>query len=242
MSSCWSLQDGQKILIRDADGMTGFHPGWNLLRTCLSTGWVVGRSSISTCSFTNENCTVISPQYVANQANELFINFTTETRLCTGLEGKACGNTFVLFVAYEFYSRRRIEVNIGNIPQFIPSHLNKKLVKRREIINFSKDQAYDYVMIGFNTSNYCGIVSSFSIYYYNCPESTNELVEFAQQAAPNIPSSPAEVLGKCTKNAVQRGFLPLVMKCFFNGSFEIRGSCECRPGFASINRKCKGWY
>ena len=238
-TSCLSLQDGQKILVRDAHGMTGFGPEWiELPERCLASGWNVISSSISTCSLVNETCTIVSTQYNVNEANELFIDVTTETRL---LIQKTCDNTVVLFVAYEFFKRRRVQV-IGNIPQFIPSHLNNTFLKRREIINFSKDHAYDYIVVGLNKTCYCGRVSSFSIYYYNCPamSATNELIEFVQQAAPDISSSPRDVLGKCVKHAVQTSYLQLAMKCFFNGSFEIRGRCECRPGFANVNRKCEG--
>ena len=242
LTSCLSLQNGQKIIVRDAHGMTGIGRKWiQLQKSCLWTGWAITSSSMSTCSFTNESCTIVSPQYIVNEANELFIDVTTETRPCATVPRKTCDNTFVLFVAYELFKRRRVEV-IGNIPQFIPSHINNTFFKRREIINFSKDQAYDYIMVGLNESNYCGFVSSFSIYYYNCPpiSPTNELIEFVQQAAPNISSSPTEVLGKCVKHAVQTSYLQLAMKCFFNGSFEIRGRCKCRPGFANVNRKCEG--
>lgn len=242
LSSCLSLQDGQKVFIYDVHGITGIHSGWKTSEThpCPYEGWNIISSLINTCTFTKKSCTVVSPQYIVNQANELFIDITTETRHFTTCP-KSCDSTFVLFVAYQLYQSRRVEV-IGNIPQFIPSHTNSSFFKRREIINFSKDQEYDYIMVGLNASRYCGSVSSFSMYYYNCPASTNELIEFVQEAAPNISSSPMEVLGKCIKNAVQKGSSPLVMKCFFNGSFEIWGNCECRPGFTNVTRKCKGWY
>lgn len=152
-----SLQDEQKILTRDARGMTGIRPEWNASEknTCLLAGWIVSFSSITTCSFTKESCTVVSPQYIVNQANELFIDIATETRHCATLPGKTCDNTFVLFVAYELYKRRTVEI-FHSI-----SHLSNKFFKRREIIHFSKDQAYEYIIVGLNASRYCGSVFSF---------------------------------------------------------------------------------
>ena len=242
LSSCLSLQDGQKVLIYDVHGRTGIHQGWttSVSHPCQFEGWYITKFRITRCTLTKTSCTAFSPQYIVNQVNELFIDITTDTRhvaICS----KACNSTFALFVSYQLNQSRRNEV-IGNIPQFIPSHVNSSFFKSREIINFSKDQEYDHIMVGLNASRYCGTVYSFSMYYYNCPASTNELIEFVQEAAPNISSSPTEALGKCIKNSVQKGSSLLVMKCFFNGSFEIWGSCECRPGFTNVTGKCKGWY
>ena len=43
LSSCLSLQDGQKVLIYDVHGRTGIHEGWttSVSRPCQFEGWYI---------------------------------------------------------------------------------------------------------------------------------------------------------------------------------------------------------
>ena len=79
---------------------------------------------------------------------------------------------------------------IGRIPQKIIFNSSINFISTKDTVSFPRDQEYDYVSVGFNDSFYCGSVKYFSMYYYNCPDGTNELIEFPRETAPNDLSSP----------------------------------------------------
>ena len=239
-----SLQVTQKIQIFDEFGMTGISSSSTSSADCPRQGWFVENSRIVVClnGFNKpKNCTIVSSRYYVNATNELFMEIKTEARKCTPLR-KNCEIAFILFATFESSkpNESKIDKIIAKVPYKKTLHLAQIFFRTTYTINFSRDQKYDYVKVGFIASSYCGNVG-YSMYYYTCPESSTELVEFEKQAAPNMLSSPKIVVGKCTNFAVVRSS-PLTMKCYFNGSFEVYGICECRPGFTNVNRKCQGWY
>ena len=241
LSLSLSIQVLEKTQIFDEYGMTGISSFWGGAKR--NSCWFHTYFKLSACLLNENirgNCTIVSNRYYVNTTEELFIEIKTETRNLTATT-KSCENKFVVFATFESNKLDKTRTdNIANIPHNKTLHKVEYFFITTDTISFSKYQEYDYVMVGFNALSYCGTVHSFSMYYYICPESTIELVEFERQVAPIKSVSPKVLPGKCTNFALERR-LPLTMKCYFNGSFEIFGNCECRPGFTNVSMKCQGW-
>ena len=110
-------------------------------------------------------------------------------------------------------------------------------------VSFSVDQNYKSLKFGLQAPYYCGTIMNVSVYYYLCPSQTIELVDLPKVIAPSKISSPYISVGTCTKNAVKKNnSLPLARKCYYNGTIEMIGSCECEAGFTNFyeKKRCKG--
>ena len=240
-----SLQVREKLQLLDEYGKSGISSTWrsSSIGEC-TDGWSLGNYLISRCFSSQcmlKGCVILSSRYFVNTTKELFIEIETETRNRSASK-EPCENTFLVFANLDsnHLNKTGIRVFIGKIPQNKTLQPVGMFFETIDTISFSKDQGYDYVMVGFDGSSYCGTVRSFSIYHYICPGNTIELVDFVRQAAPIKSLSPKTLVGKCTNFAVERSS-PLTMKCYFNGSFEVFGSCECHPGYTNVSRKCQGW-
>lgn len=200
--SCLSLKDGKKIHIFDVNGMTGIRRWWRLrnYENCRLGGWSIADSSLTSCDIGNynfENCIIVSVKHKVSQTNELFIDIRTTTKQCSIILPKPCKENFLVFSVYESNNTANFEF-IGRIPQKRLFNSTNNFISTKDIISFSRDQEHHYVSVGFNESFYCERVNYFSMYYYNCPDGTNELIEFPRKAAPNKFSSPKEFFGKCS--------------------------------------------
>lgn len=226
-----SMQVAQKTQIFDEYGMTGISSLWTSTNNYC---WNVGGSRIMTCSLDQnigKDCIIVSNRYYVNTTEELFVEIKTLTRNRT---------TFVVFATFGSNKLNKTKIdNIAKIPHNITFHEIGFFFKATDTFSFVKYQGYDYLTVGFDGISYCGEVASFSMYYYICPESI-KLVEFVREPAPMKSSSPKMLVGKCTNFAMETSS-PLTMRCYFNGSFEVLGSCECRPGFTNVKMKCQGW-
>ena len=136
------------------------------------------------------------------------------------------------------------EQEIGKLPKTI---LNSPMFKEsNDVINFSIDKRYKNLSLGVWGPNFCGTLKRIRFYYYQCPSSTKALVNFKATPAPSKNSSFISLKGNCTDNAVQNiNSSSLSMRCYYNGSYEVFGSCLCKAGFSNLNNgrnnnNCKG--
>ena len=231
---CFPFKGMVKFSISDTNGQSGITNGWvkDEKMFCQIHGWFLSNGKATTCDSTSENCTVVSPTYNITEVNELFINVTTDTRNCNTIS-KPCQQWFILLALYA-----DIKIYLGMVPS--PLYISSSnFSKTSTIINFSKDQKYKEVQLGLQETLYCGTVKSFSVFYYKCPTGTSELVDFEEEVAPNKSASPKELTGKCTSNAIQKSPL-LLMRCYYDGTVQVFGSCECKAGFTNHSSECKG--
>ena len=237
---CSSLKNKLKVEIPDNTNSTKINPEW---QTECKSRWDVLSGKAIACNFTvntKENCPVVSGLYDVRKANELFISISSESRKFS-LTDKVFRGTFPLLVLYG-ESRKPDDAFtkfVGMFPNLTSDTLNDKFFRATNIISFSRNQSYNKVRLVLQESLFCGNVKSVSMFYYKCPSDTAELVNFKEKAAPNKSSSPIELKGSCTSNAIQK-WSPLTMRCYFNGTFEVFGSCECKAGFTNLTNKCKG--
>ena len=94
----------------------------------------------------------------------------------------------------------------------------------------------------FETLSYCGIIREYTLNYYECPKRSENLVNFNKTAAPDAYKQVEHILGDCTENAVRNIVDPPIMDCWFNGTFEIHGSCVCDAGYKKISTACSRKY
>ena len=247
---CFSFQVEVKIkFLPGFNPKEGISPAWTQTdQKCIRSGWIVGfgRASL-TCTIDGLNCTLQSPEYDVTEANELFVNIVTETRKCnTLIKGKFCEETFALLAVH----RDKKNLNkpftkfLGTIPASpsrSPNESSSMFFKANDVINFSRDQKYSHVKLALQESSYCGTVTNVTIFYYKCSAKGSELVVFQNVVAPNKSASPILLTGKCTKDSVIESY-PLRMRCHYNGTFEVFGSCKCKAGFTNVHNKCQGQY
>ena len=233
---CFPFKSLVKVRISDANGKFGINNGWvpDKKIFCRAHGWYhLTGGKVQACDFSRtENCTLVSPPYNFTEANEWFINVTTETRNCNTTD-KICQQSFDLLAFYG-----DIKIYLGMVPS-PPYTSSLEFLKTSTVISFSKDQMYRKVQLGFQEALYCGTVKSLSVFYYKCPTRTSELVDFQEEAAPSKSASPKELIGNCTSNAISKSFM-LLMRCYFDGTVKVFGSCECEAGFTNHNNECKG--
>ena len=214
---------------------------------CSLSGWEISDGKAATCSVgssISENCTLVSPDYNVTKADELFINITAETRNCTYLsKDKICEENFSLLAFYRDSKKQKtIKKFLGPIPASpltTSRSSSGQFFKTKNVISFSRDKRYSHVKLGFQESSYCGTVGPVSIFYYECPAETSKLVDFEDASAPSKLASPKIITGKCTNDAVPEIY-PLNMKCYYNGTFVVFGSCKCKAGFKKAHSKCQG--
>lgn len=249
---CFSFQVEVKVkLLPDVDPKEGISPLWKHSvpnDNCTSSGWLVSEGKAVACTIASsisENCTLLSPEYDVTKANELFITIETETRNCSTVRKDiACEETFSLLVFHRDSKKQNKAFTkfLGPIPVSLLTtpilHLGQ-FFKTTSVISFSRDQRYSHVKLGFQESSYCGTVSRVSMFYYECPAKTSELLHFEDASAPSKSASPKIITGKCINDAVP-DIYPLDMKCYYNGTFVVIGSCKCKAGFEKANSKCQG--
>ena len=69
------------------------------------------------------------------------------------------------------------------------------------------------------------------------------LVDFLEVPAPSKTSGPYISVATCAENAVKKNSSHhLSMKCYYNGTFEVWGSCQCEAGYTNFyeKKRCKG--
>ena len=244
LSSC-SLEYGVKQYLIDSKGYGGISSDWNY-NECPGI-WSYGSGHISTCvlEIPNEkaNCILLSLSYKINGVRELYMNIQTETRDCANLTDYInCTGKFSLSVNYVINGNDFKRVTL---PDEIPLNIYKSegvFFVANDTLSFSVDENYSSLKLGFQAPFYCGQIKSVSVYHYVCPTKTNALVDFSEVPAPSKISSPNTSFGKCTRNAVEKSSSRyLSMKCYYNGTAEVFGVCECEAGYTKNKKLCEGW-
>lgn len=183
-----------------------------------------------------KECTFFFLQYNIITGNEWFGDFRVESK-------RDINKTFSKFELRVLYDNL-VEKKIYELPKIVPSVSG--FYKGNEVINFSVDKKYKNLSLGVWGPDTCGGLELIRLYYYECPTKTGALVEFAATPAPSLPLSPISLKGKCAQNAIQNeSYSPLSMKCYYNGTYEVFGSCVCKAGFSNFfdgthNKECKG--
>lgn len=239
-----SLEYGAKEYLVDEKGFQGISSSWDT--ECANT-WSLTRNGIFTCfpkAPEEANCTAISSLYNVKEAKELFANIQTETRDCKKVENaENCTGKLSLLVHYWISENNSKRVTLPDeIPKNSPSiGETEKFYNTNDNIHFSVDQIYKSLKLEFQAPFYCGNVKNVSLYYYLCPTNTGALVDFPEVPAPSKLLSPSISVGTCTKNAVKKSSSHhLSMKCYYNGTAEVSGDCECQAGYQRNKNICEG--
>ena len=244
---CFSFQVKVKLKFPlEVKPNEGIGPAWTQADpNCTKYGWTIERYRASTCTrhILYENCTLQSPEYDVTKANELFVDIETETRKCN-TKDKFCDKTFALLVIHRDSQNlnKPFTKFLGTIPAPLsrsPNESSGNFSYATDVTNFSKDQRYSHVKLALQESSYCGTVTHVSMFYYKCSAKGSKLVVFQDVAAPSKLESPILLTGNCTKDSVLENY-PLNMKCHYNGTFEVSGSCKCKAGFTNVDNKCQG--
>ena len=242
LSSC-SIEYGVRKFIEK--GNNAINQQWTI--PCPNI-WSIANGGLFTCFPKNHeliNCTALSESYNINKVKELYVNIQTETRECLKTDFGNCTGKFNLSVHYEI-NEKIFESFIlpDEIPKTILSIKYGKSARffiTDDTVSFSVEQNYQKLKLGFQAPFYCGSVKNISVYYYLCPVETNALVDFSEVHAPSKISSPYTSLGTCTRNAVKKSSSrQLSMKCYYNGTVEVFGGCECEAGYTKKKTRCKG--
>lgn len=244
LSSC-SLEYGLKKPLKGKSGPRGINTNWQ--QPDCSEMWNVDKSVLTTCypkPLQTKNCIQKSEPYNITGINELYVNIQTETRNCSTLKNYSdCTGKFSISIYYEKSQTKFVlpdEIPRNIVPSIVPQ---KIFFQTNDDVGFSVDRNYKSLKLGFQAPSYCGRITSISLYFYICPSNTNALVKFSEVPAPNKISSPLQSFGTCIDNAIQRSSsLVLSRKCYYNGSFEVVGSCECEAGYTNFynSKKCQG--
>ena len=246
--SSFSLEYGVRKYIKDFSGYSGISLSW--YSPCPDV-WTVTVSGPAICfpwHSESQDCVLFSTSFDINEVNELYVNIKTDTRNCSAIEMMdiwKCTGKFNVSVHYETFENNFISFVIPDeIPQQIEhSYRSGTFYKTDDDISFSVKQKYNRLKLGFQGPFYCGQLKSVSVYYYLCPAKTSALVDFPEVPAPNKTLSSSISVGTCTKNAVTKyGDHSLFMKCYYNGTAEVLGSCQCEAGYTNFyeKKRCKG--
>ena len=241
-----------RIFLKDDRGVSGLSKDWSFSSyndsySC-SNSWskneVNKLITYTTClpasDIIQQYCVLKSSVYSLNDANIVFINVTLSTKTCQSfpkLEPK-CYNYFTLSV-------RTIGNELGvnkalNLPGIsVPSDYKGEFYLSNDLI-VSDATGKSEIELKLFTRNYCGELLDVSLFYYKCPNATNELVIFPYIAAPSKNDSPIMIWGNCSKNAISPVATTPFMKCYFNGSFSVSGACQCKEGYEKKELSCKG--
>ena len=243
--SSYSQEYGLIKHLKDIKGYSGISTSWNIEK-CGDT-WSHLNGFLSSClpkKADKANCTALSLSYNVNKVKELYVNIETETRICAKIKnGSICTGTFNTSVHYEM---NKNIVKSFPLPDEIPKKNSSfaeagKFYDTNDTVSFSVDKNFKSLKLGFQAPFYCGLIKSVSVFYYLCPAKTNALVDFLEVPAPSKMSSPYTSTGFCTKNAVKKyGSDHLSMKCYYNGTAEVSGHCECKAGYTKNKNICKG--
>ena len=189
-------------------------------------------------------CSIIR-SYNINKVKELYGSIQAETRECVKTDGNNCTGKFNLLVYYEINEKIFKSFILPNeIPNTILNFKNTKsgrFFETDDTVSFSVEQNYQKLKLEFQAPFYCGSVENMSVYYYLCPTETNALVDFSEVHVPSKISSPYTSLGTCTRDAVKkRSSRQLSMKCYYNGTADVFGGCECEAGYTRNKTTCEG--
>ena len=244
LSSC-TLEYAKKEYLKDAEGYPGISYLWHI--SCPAIWSFDVKNGLNTClpkRREEANCEALSLLYNGRKAKELYVNILTETRKCWQRAfSESCTGKFNVSIHYlNNENRLKSFILTSEIPKK-RFDIKKHFFYANDTVSFSVDQNYKNFKLGFQAPFYCGTIISVSVHYYLCPIKTSALVDFPEVPAPSKLVSPYVSAGACTKNSVKkRDSLDLSMKCYYNGTYEVVGSCECEAGYTNFydSKICKG--
>lgn len=249
--SICSMKNGIKIFLKDIKGFSEVHWGRPSSSNCHLSYSSPSIKDIITCAYMGEedNCTINSFPYELKQANQLFINVESNTRvdLCKSGSNKIhCKKTFDVVAYYGNDSNTYTHRNdVGTIPVY-SKPFNGSYYGSHDQLIFERNKNYKYVKLGMRYGNYCGTVKSISLFYYSCSSANFDefdLIDIVATNAPSMDSSPIILHAKCIENAVTIfDDSTVTVECHYNGSMKIIGKCDCEPGYTNIKRKCVGTF
>ena len=128
------------------------------------------------------------------------------------------------------------------VQEIVPSNYNK--ISNVTIpINFVSNETGFH--LAFVISNTCIRMSRIMAFYYVCPSTVLDLVEYQQTVAPAIHSQRVQVKGHCVKGASKRTSRNSFLHCSQGGdwiSFQNETGCHCNQGYviSSNQSACLG--
>ena len=233
------LQNQNKIIVRDIQGLQGINNNWEKVNTYDTDYWLLANDKISTCYKNGDDgitdCTILSLPYDVRNVSVLFVSVQTYTRTCVSRVG-VCVEQFELLLSNE--NKTFIEVLPRNK---LPNKNSENFFTTDDTVQIVLDKRYSQIRLGFGRKYFCGTIKSISAFYYECPAIYNELVRFDKVTTPSMSDGVKTFEGKCIKNASPQNIeTPLSMKCYPNGRFEVSGKCFWQPGYQLKNRICEG--
>ena len=251
-SFCCSVNlNAEIIFLKDKNGVSGIFKGWTLYpynsSYVCSNSWEEKKtnklSTYITClpaHNVNQYC-VLCNYYSLTDANIVFINITLNTRTCQSLKETEpkCYNYLILSVSTMGNGPGVNEV-LNNLPGISIPTDNKEYDYFSNDLIVSDATGKSKIELKFFAHNYCGELLDVSVFYYKCPNATNELVIFPYTAAPSKNDSPIMIWGNCSENAISSNATTPFMQCYYNGSFSVSGACQCKEGYEQKELTCKG--
>jgi len=141
-------------------------------------------------------------------------------------------------------------VNVSSFPQdtFYTNLTEQELkvdrtggVKRSSNVSIQNLTQSAGILFRFGTKGFVGFLSSIKLSYFQCPEVSDNLVNFNKTSAPDIYEGDRNVTGTCTANAgLKVNSVTPRMICHYDGTYEIVGNCECKAGYYKDTTSCSG--
>ena len=258
--SIWNFINAEKIFLKDENGFDQLSKSWyreaGKDTSCVNS-WEDKKKNNSivweTCYAavsTNQDCYLKSNFFNLNGINVFFVSIELITSRCIDFKSKEklkpkvlnCFETLELaiYTGPKIFSIAPAQYKSSIIPA-----VSKKIQEDDEfyttndIISVSDFNNADVLQIAFRTRNYCGILVDVRVFYYVCPSTTAELVNFPSVASPSDKNSPKRIEGECKNGYFENGFKSY-MECYSNGSYRVYGKCICKEGFEPKDFSCIG--
>ena len=243
--------NAERIFLKDRYGVSGISKDWavypyNNSYLCLNSWFqtkVNNRSTYLTClPHINMQYCVLKSVYSLDDAKTVFINISLNTRTCQSFKETEpkCYNYINLSVSTIGNGPGVNEV-LNNLPGIsLPTDYKEDIYFSNDLI-VSDAIGKSEIELKFFTHNYCGELLDVSLFYYKCPNATNELVIFPYTVAPSKNDSPIMIWGSCSENAISTNATTPFMQCYYNGSFTVFGACQCKEGYEQAELSCKGF-
>ena len=216
------------------------------------SNWNVNTQSkiITAYRIRNQLSTLETGFWSTENANRVALKVTTKTYgpcLLNITDNTNCQFTMSYSRAL-MQSSASIFLNSSNFPEntfFNESNIeglgaNRKSIAQTNIIYIDNMTDFAGINFRFSTLSYTGLITEIDLSYLECPEISENLVNFKKTAAPDIYTNVTKISGKCEENAVESDTDTPSMECWYDGRFEIHGLCVCEKGYTKDVTQCEG--